>query len=51
MITNSEGIIEYVNAAFESLTGYSSEEAVSQTPSIPDFGPATPALYREWSTK
>jgi PAS domain-containing protein len=34
MIANSEGIIEYVNATFESLTAYSSEEAVGPTPSI-----------------
>ncbi len=29
-ITNSEGIIEYVNPAFELLTGYSSEEVSRQ---------------------
>jgi PAS domain S-box-containing protein len=51
MITNSEGIIEYVNAAFESLTGYSSEKAVGQTPSILTSGQQAPALYRElWET-
>ena len=42
-----EGIIEYVNGAFESLTGYSSEKAVGQTPSIPTSGRQAPALYRE----
>jgi PAS domain S-box-containing protein len=51
MITNSEGIIEYVNAAFESLAGYSSEKAVGQTPSILTSGQPAPALYRElWET-
>ena len=51
MITNSEGIIEYVNPAFESLTGYSSEEAVGQTPGILTSGQQAPALYRElWET-
>jgi PAS domain S-box-containing protein len=47
MITNSESIIEYVNPAFESLTGYSSEEAIGQTPSILTSGQNAPALYRE----
>jgi PAS domain S-box-containing protein len=51
MITNSAGIIEYVNAAFEPLTGYSSEKAVGQTPSLPTSGRQAPALYRElWET-
>jgi two-component system, cell cycle sensor histidine kinase and response regulator CckA len=51
MITNSEGIIEYVNPAFESLTGYSSAEALGQTPSILTSGQQAPALYRElWET-
>jgi len=30
MITNSDGIIEYVNPAFEALTGYSSKEALAR---------------------
>ena len=30
LITNSEGIIEYVNPAFTSLTGYTPEEAVGE---------------------
>ena len=47
MITNSNGIIEYVNPAFASLTGYSSEEAVGRTPSILSSGQQAPALYRE----
>lgn len=51
MTANSEGIIEYVNATCESLTGYSSEEAGGPDSEHPDFGPATPALYREWITK
>jgi len=51
MITNSEGIIEYVNPAFEWLTGYSSEKAVGQTPSILTSGQPALALYRElWET-
>jgi two-component system cell cycle sensor histidine kinase/response regulator CckA len=47
LITNSEGIIEYVNPAFERLTGYSQKEAVGQTPGILTSGQQAPALYRE----
>jgi PAS domain S-box-containing protein len=51
VITNSDGIIEYVNPAFEALTGYSSEEAVGQTPRMLTSGQQAPALYRElWET-
>ncbi|HEV3307791.1 MAG TPA: response regulator [Candidatus Sulfotelmatobacter sp.] len=51
MITSSQGIIEYVNPAFEALTGYSSEEAVGQTPRILTSGQQPPELYRElWET-
>ena len=51
MITNSEGVIEYVNPAFELLTGYSQQEAVGKTPRILTSGQQPPALYRElWET-
>jgi two-component system cell cycle sensor histidine kinase/response regulator CckA len=51
VITNSEGIIEYVNPAFEALTGYSQAEAIGQRPSILTSGQQAPALYRElWET-
>ncbi len=51
VITSSEGVIEYVNPAFETLTGYSQEEAVGQSPSILNSGQQAPALYRElWDT-
>jgi two-component system, cell cycle sensor histidine kinase and response regulator CckA len=51
MITNSDGVIEYVNPAFEKLTGYSSQEAVGQTPAILTSGQQPPAIYRElWET-
>jgi two-component system, cell cycle sensor histidine kinase and response regulator CckA len=51
VITNCDGIIEYVNPAFEALTGYSSEEAIGQTPRMLTSGQQTPALYRElWET-
>ena len=47
MITNSAGIIEYVNPAFELLTGYSRQDAVGQSPGILASGQQAPALYRE----
>ena len=31
LITDRAGVIEYVNPAFEALTGYSREEAIGQT--------------------
>ena len=43
LITNSEGIIEYVNPAFEALTGYSREEVAGKTPSILNSGEQAPA--------
>jgi two-component system cell cycle sensor histidine kinase/response regulator CckA len=46
-ITNSEGIIEYVNPAFEMLTGYSLEEVTGRTSSILKSGEQAPVLYRE----
>jgi PAS domain S-box-containing protein len=50
-ITNSEGVIEYVNPAFEALTGYSRQEVTGQTQSILNSGQQAPALYRElWET-
>jgi two-component system cell cycle sensor histidine kinase/response regulator CckA len=50
-ITNSEGIIEYVNPAFEILTGYSPEEVTGRTSSILKSGEQAPVLYREvWET-
>ena len=51
VITNSEGIIEYVNPAFEALSGYSRQEVIGQTPAILKSGQQPPALYRElWET-
>ena len=51
LITNSEGIIEYVNPAFEALTGYRQDEVVGKTPAILKSGQQPPALYRElWET-
>jgi two-component system cell cycle sensor histidine kinase/response regulator CckA len=50
-ITNSDGIIEYVNPAFETLTGYSQQDVAGKTPAMLKSGQQPPALYRElWET-
>jgi two-component system, cell cycle sensor histidine kinase and response regulator CckA len=50
-ITNSEGIIEYVNPAFEALTGYSQQEVAGKAQSILKSDLQAPVLYSElWET-
>ena len=51
MITDCQGAIEYVNPAFEALTGYSRDEARGQTPWILKSGEQGPEIYQEmWKT-
>lgn len=51
MITDREGLIQYVNPAFENTTGYSREEAVGATPRLLRSDRQSPAYYRElWTT-
>jgi PAS domain S-box-containing protein len=51
IITDRDGIIEYVNPAFETITGYSRDEAIGQTPRILRSGKQPPAYYEElWKT-
>ncbi|MBI5847924.1 MAG: PAS domain S-box protein [Nitrospirae bacterium] len=51
VITNSSGVIEYVNPAFENLTGYTREEAVGKTPRILKSGLHSDDFYRQlWET-
>ena len=51
MITAPDGTIEWVNPAFEALTGYSSSEAVGKNPRILKSGEHDDACYRElWAT-
>jgi two-component system cell cycle sensor histidine kinase/response regulator CckA len=51
MVTNHQGIIEYVNPAFEALTGYQREEVCGQTPRILKSGEQGPEVYQEmWKT-
>ena len=50
-IANSEGIIEYVNPAFETLTGYSRQEVTGKAQSILKTDLQAPVLYSElWET-
>src|SRR6266699_314962 len=46
MITDETGVIEYVNRAFESLTGYARTEAVGRTPAILKSGAHDAEFYR-----
>jgi len=51
MITNSAGVLEYVNPAFEKLTGYTSAEVIGQTLGILKSDQQAGELYEEmWNT-
>ena len=51
IITDRTGTIEYVNPAFETLTGYSRQEVMGRTPRILKSGQQTSELYKElWET-
>jgi len=51
IITNRDGVIEYVNPAFEVIAGFSKLEAVGQTPAIMRSGIQTPHFYATlWNT-
>jgi PAS domain S-box-containing protein len=47
MITNQNGVITYVNQAFEQMTGYSAAEAIGKTPAILKSGQHDTAFYRQ----
>jgi sigma-B regulation protein RsbU (phosphoserine phosphatase) len=47
IITDREGVIEYVNSGFEATTGFSRVEAVGKTPRILRSGRQTRAFYQE----
>jgi len=50
-ITDLDGIIEYVNPAFERITGYPASEAIGRTPRILRSGAHDEAFYRGlWQT-
>jgi len=46
IITDRDGVIEYVNPAFEVLTGYSREETIGQTPRMLKSEEQTPEIIR-----
>jgi PAS domain S-box-containing protein len=46
VITDTRGIIQYANPAFESITGYTVEEALGQSPSLLKSGSHDEAFYR-----
>lgn len=51
MITDAEANIQYLNPAFEKVTGYCREEAVGQNPRILQSGQHAPSFYRKmWDT-
>jgi len=51
VITDTNGIIEYVNHAFEITTGYEKYEAIGQTPSILKSGKHDKEFYQKlWKT-
>ena len=47
LITNRQGVIEYVNPAFETLTGYARDEVLGKTPRILKSGEQDPETYHE----
>ncbi len=51
IITNSDGLIEYVNPAFTTLTGYYPEEVIGKNPSLLQSGQTPRRVYAEmWQT-
>lgn len=51
MITNREGIIDYVNPAFERMTGYSLAEVIGKKPNIVKSGEHSQEFYADiWRT-
>ncbi len=51
VITDAEGAIQYVNPAFEAITGYTREEALGENPRILKSGLQDQAFYEDlWNT-
>lgn len=50
-ITDTEGVIQYVNPSFERITGYSRDEAIGKTPHILRSGKHKDSFYEKmWAT-
>ncbi len=51
IVTNPEGVIQFVNPAFSVITGFSMEEAIGKTPAIIKSGRHDKEFYRKmWKT-
>jgi PAS domain S-box-containing protein len=51
IITDAEGTIQYVNPAFEAISGYSRQDAIGQTPRLVKSGVHDKAFYEDlWNT-
>ncbi|TLN16748.1 PAS domain S-box protein, partial [bacterium] len=51
VVTDANGVIEFVNPAFEKITGYTAEEVVGRTPKILKSGAHPPEFYENmWKT-
>ena len=51
IVTDTDGTIQYVNPAFESVTGYTREETMGKTPRILNSGKQAPGFYQDlWET-
>ncbi len=51
VVTNTKGVIEYVNPKFEAISGYTAEEVIGQNPRILKSGDKKPEEYKElWDT-
>jgi len=51
VITDSDGLIQYVNPAFEKITGYTADEVKGENPRILKSGKQDAAFYRNlWAT-
>lgn len=51
VITDAEGVIEYVNPQFTRNTGYSAQEVIGRTPAIVSSGMTPPEVYQSlWTT-
>ncbi len=51
MITDTAGVIQYVNPGFVKVTGYSAAEAIGQNPRMLQSGKHQPEFYRNlWAT-
>ena len=51
VITDPDGVIEYVNPKFSEVTGYRFDEAVGQNPRVLNAGTQSPEFYKDmWGT-